>query len=53
MIRLLNPYGGSTWVHEDRLDEYLERGFAIPSPPTKMPQPAKQPAARKKSTTKK
>ena len=53
MIRLINPMGGSTWVHESRLDEYLGKGFSIPSPPPGMPAPAKQPAARKKSTAKK
>ena len=54
MIRLNNPLGGCTWVHESRLDEYLGKGFTIPSPPKSMPEPAQpKPAARKKSTAKK
>ena len=32
MITLIRPDGGRTWVHESRLDEYLGRGFKLPSP---------------------
>ena len=50
MIRLVHPRtGGETWVHESRLDEYLERGFKIyvpPAPPVR-PAAAKRPAAKK------
>ena len=53
MIRLNNPLGGYTWVHESRLDEYLGQGFSLPTPPQGMPAPAKQQAAKKKSTAKK
>lgn len=44
MIKMINPAGGITWVHEDRLDEYLERGHKLPPPP---------PPPVKKKTTKK
>ena len=52
MILLTRPEGGTTWVHESRLDEYLGRGFKLPSPPPEMPAPAKQPASKKRSTMK-
>ena len=40
MIRLVNRLTGSVmWVHPSRLDEYLEAGHRLASPPEK-PQPA-------------
>ena len=49
MVRLDNPLGGKTWVHESRLEEYLEMGYTLTPPP--MPEkPAKPP--RKKSKPK-
>ena len=49
MIKLVNRQtGGDMWVHESRLDEYLEAGhkFASYTPPENKP-------PRKKTTTKK
>ena len=53
MIRLVNPSsGGETWVHESRLEEYLERGFNFYDPPPPVPPrgrtttPAKKPAKK-------
>lgn len=54
MIRLINKItGGDMWVHESRLDEYLEAGHQLASPPEKpTPKtPVKRPPA-KKSTKK-
>ena len=52
MIRLVNRMtGGDMWVHESRLDEYLEAGHKLASPPI----PEKKTAAKlaaKKSTVK-
>ena len=40
MIRLLHrDTGDSFWVHESRLDEYLERGHRLPPPPPLPPKP--------------
>lgn len=51
MIRLVNKItGGPMWVHESRLDEYLEAGHKLASVPVK-PQPVepvKRPPAKKK-----
>ena len=52
MILVENPLGGRSWVHESRLDEYLGKGFNLPSPPPGMPAPAEKPAAKKRSTKK-
>lgn len=41
MIILVRPDGGETYVHESRLDEYLERGFRLPDPP-KVTKPEKK-----------
>ena len=52
MIALINGSTGSKmWVHDSRLDEYLEAGHKLASPPKKAePEtPAKKPAARKKT----
>ena len=52
MIKLINPGGGETWVHESRLDEYLARGFRFAAPP--MPEPPKNvPESGTKKTTRK
>lgn len=52
MIKLVNKLtGGDTWVHESRLDEYLEAGYKLASSPSKSPKDEgeKKPArARKK-----
>ena len=56
MIRMINAITGSTmWVHESRLDEYLEAGHKLASPPEKPApaEPVKRPPARKRSTAKK
>lgn len=56
MIRLINRItGGDMWVHESRLDEYLEAGHSLASAPEKPApaEPVKRPPARKKSTAKK
>ena len=53
MIRLINKTTGSTmWVHESRLDEYLEAGHQLASPPAPPAptEPVKRPPARKKKT---
>ena len=50
MIRMLNKVTGSTmWVHESRLEEYLEAGHRLASFPDK-PEPAepvKRPPVKK------
>ena len=51
MLKLINPRGGETWVHESRLDEYLARGFKFAAPP--MPAPPKPKAESKTDTPKK
>lgn len=33
MLKMVNPCGGFTWVHESRLDEYEARGFKLAPPP--------------------
>lgn len=55
MIRMINKITGSTmWVHESRLDEYLEAGHALASPPVKPEpkEPVKRPPAKKKTKKK-
>ena len=55
MIRLINRItGGDMWVHESRLDEYLEAGHRLASPPEKPApaEPVKRPPAKKKTTKK-
>jgi hypothetical protein len=55
MIVLIRPDGGETFVHESRLDEYLGRGFRLPSPPSAPKQaakPAAKPAAKKTTKAK-
>lgn len=51
MILMLRPGGGTTYVHESRVDEYTARGYSIPAPVrAQAPAPEKTPA---KKTTKK
>jgi len=51
MLKLINPRGGETWVHESRLDEYLARGFRFAMPP--MPAPPEPKDVPKSDTPKK
>ena len=55
MLKLVNPAGGFSWIHESRLDEYEARGFKLAPPPPVEPRPVegfvpKKPAAKKRST---
>lgn len=51
MVRLDNPLGGVTWVHESRLEEYMRLGYRLPEPP-KPEKPARKPRASKPKTDK-
>ena len=51
MLKLINPRGGETWVHESRLDEYLALGFRFAMPP--MPGPPKPKAVSASDSPKK
>lgn len=46
MLKLINPAGGFTWVHESRIDEYLARGYKM-TPPPSPPPPAKKKTTKK------
>ena len=49
MILMRRPGGGTTYVHESRVDEYTERGYSIPAPvraPKTEPEPEKKPAKK-------
>ena len=48
MILMIRPDGGSSYIHESRIDEYRERGFKLPAPP----KPAEKPETKKRKTTK-
>ena len=48
MLKLVNPNGGETWVHETRLDEYLGRGFKL-TPPPPPPPPKKKKTSKKEA----
>lgn len=50
MISLVRPDGGRTWVHESRLDEYLGRGFKLPSPSPEPELPAAAPKKPRRKT---
>ena len=52
MVRMISALTGvEMMVHEDRVDEYLERGLArLAAPPP--PPPVKKPRSTKKSTAK-
>ena len=58
MIRLINrDTGGDTWVHEDRLEEYLAAGHRLlpdlpPAPAPEPAKPARKPRSTKKTTQK-
>lgn len=51
MVRLDNPLGGVTWVHESRLEEYMRLGYKLPELP-KLEKPARKPRASKPKTDK-
>ena len=56
MLRMVNPGGGFTFVHESRLDEYEARGFKLAPPPLE-PKPvvgftAPKPAPKKRKPKK-
>lgn len=56
MVRMINKItGGEMWVHESRLDEYLEAGHKLASAPLKPTpaEPVKRPPAKRKTTAKK
>ena len=56
MIRMINRItGGTMWVDEKRLDEYLEAGHRLASAPAKPEptEPVKRPPAKRKTTAKK
>ena len=56
MILFINKVtGGPMWVHESRLDEYLEAGHRLASAPLKPTpaEPVKRPPAKRKTTAKK
>ena len=56
MVRFINALtGGTMWVAEDRVDEYLAAGhkLAVPPPPPAPTEPVKRPPAKKKTTAKK
>ena len=46
MIPMTRPDGGTTLVHESRLDEYKARGFKVPAP-TRAPSDPKKKKTRK------
>ena len=57
MLRMVNPGGGFTFVHESRLDEYEARGFKLAPPPLPEPKPvvgftAPKPAPKKRKPKK-
>lgn len=54
MIRMINMITGTPmWVHESRLEEYLEAGHKLASFPEKPAptEPVKRPPAKKKKAT--
>ena len=56
MIRMINKITGSDmWVHESRLDEYLEAGHRLASSPVKTEpeEPVKRSPAKKRVAKKK
>ena len=46
MVTLNNPMGGTSMVHESRLEEYFARGFTL-APRPAPPEPEKKPAKKK------
>ena len=55
MVRMINKVtGGDMWVHESRLDEYMEAGHKLASAPLKPTpaEPVKRPPAKRKTTKK-
>lgn len=58
MLKMVNPGGGFSWIHESRLDEYEARGFKLAPPPPVEPKPIEgftvpKPAPKKRKSTKK
>lgn len=53
MVKLINCYTGTAmWVAEDRVEEYKAAGHKL-AVSFESAEPAKKPAAKKKTTTKK
>lgn len=47
MVKMINAHTGTVmWVHEDRLDDYLERGHQM-APHPEPPKPSKKPRSGK------
>ena len=57
MVRMINSITGSVfWVHESRVEEYLEAGHKLASVPVKAEEPAepvKRPPTKKRAAKKK
>ena len=54
MVKMINVnFGSEMYVHEDRVDEYLEAGHKLGSEPSKAPKTAEKPQRAKKTTEKK
>lgn len=50
MLRMMRPTGGSCWVHELRLEEYIKAGYKPAfSPAVKEPKKAPAKAAKPKA----
>jgi len=43
MVKLINPNGGETWVHETRIPEYQARGYSLAPPPPPPPKKKTKP----------
>lgn len=44
MVRLINAHTGTImWVHETRVEQYLERGHKLAPPPPPPPRPKRSP----------
>lgn len=54
MVKMINKlFGTEMYVHEDRVDEYLEAGHKLASEPSKAPKTTEKPKRAKKTTEKK
>ena len=53
MLKMVNPGGGFSWIHESRLDEYEARGFKLAPPPFEPPKDLPKPAPKKRKSPKK
>ena len=48
MVKMINAHTGTVmWVHETRVEEYLQRGHKLAAPP---PPPAPKPRRTRKKT---